>query len=121
MFSLRQVISMALKRNIWLASRYGSVQACWMHVVFLHAIDTTQPAHMFQSVRFIAFHQVQPTNTIRLTLPPPGSKYTQAEVICPLIDCTLTLKLTLALTLTLIQAEPVRPLIDCSIFGHALP
>ena len=74
--------------------------------------DPTRPPLPFRSLHFISSTTATQHNPSHSS--PPGSKYTQAELICPLIDCTLTLKLTLALTLTLIQAGLVCPSIDCT-------
>ena len=68
MFSLPQVISMALLH----AAKNGNVQACWPHAVFLRVVHTTQPVHLYHFIRSMSFHQPQPTNTTRLTLPRPA-------------------------------------------------
>ena len=54
------------------AVKNGQIQACWMHAAFLHATHTTQPVHLYHSIRSISFHQPQPTNTTRFTLPRPA-------------------------------------------------
>ena len=62
----------------------------------LRAVHTTQPAHLYHSIR--SLHFISATTGNQHNPPhssPPSSKYPQAEVICPSIDC--------------------------SIFGHALP
>ena len=68
MFSLPQVISMALRR----AAGTGNFPACWLHAVFLRVVHTNQPVHFYHSVCSISFHQPQPTNTTRFIPPRPA-------------------------------------------------
>ena len=66
--------------DILRAARDGNIQAYWMHAVFLRVVRTTQPAHLI--IPFAAFHFTNPPHSS-----PPTSKYPQAEVVCPSIDC----------------------------------
>ena len=80
-----------------------------------HAIHTAQPSISDLSIRSISFHQPQPTNTTRLTLPRPApNTHNQKSSVRRLIAASLDMLCPNFVSLMCIHAstQEVRALLD---------
>ena len=100
------------------AALNGNVQACWMYAVFIHAIDITQPAHLYRSICSISFHQPRSANTIRPTLPRPApNSHMHKPWVCRLIAASLDMLCPSFVSLMCMHAstQALRALLDTGV------